>query len=332
MIENISNIHKTYKRIQEYVTHTPIVTSSFLNEFLNCNIYFKIESFQKTGAFKFRGAMNALLSYHERYNNYPSQIVTFSSGNHGQALAHAAQILNLDVRIYTPRFSSQAKIAAAESYGAEVILTESRKEAEERAIWDGNNGYYFLHPFDDEDILLGQGTSCYEALLELINIDAIFATCGGGGWLAGTYLAKEALSPESLLFGVEPSEGNDAYLSYFAGERISLKLPSTTIADGARTSCVGVKTFPYLQKLDYFYMAPEEEIIYWTQWLNHILKIRIEPSSAVTMSGLCQWLKSFKDESKMNKNVLILISGGNIDANTEKLIWQKNMLTHTPMI
>jgi len=322
-------IEHSYQRIKPYVNNTPIFTSSFLNKCFNCEIFFKAEGFQKIGAFKFRGAINALLSYKEKNGTLPKKIVAFSSGNHAQAIALAGQMLDVSVRIYTPTFSSKVKIQAAESYGAEVIKTESRAVAERLTTQDINNGFYLLHPFNDEDILLGQGTSCYEALQELKNIDAIFATCGGGGWVAGSYLAKEHLSPSSKMFAAEPKDADDAYNSYKSGKIVELPEPSITIADGARSSKVGDITFEYLKKLDDFYVVDEERIIYWTQWLNHVLKIRVEPTSAVTMGAVEQWLSSSKLN---NQRILVLLSGGNMDQETEQKVWQKDYLTKQPFL
>jgi threonine dehydratase len=157
-----------------------------------------------------------------------------------------------------------------------------------------------------------------------ITPDAIFATCGGGGWLSGSYLAKELVSPSSKMFGVEPKDADDADRSLKAGKILSLEKPSVTIADGARSTCVGNLTFEYLKKLDGFYTVTEEDILYHTQWLNHILKIRVEPTSAVTMGGVVQYVQ-FQPKDK-ERVILILLSGGNIDAETECKIWKTDYL------
>ena len=323
-----NEIHKTYQRIKDFVTHTPLLESSFLNKAFNARIIFKYEGFQKIGAFKFRGGINALLSYKERHGKLPEKIVAFSSGNHAQAVALAGQILGVPTRIYIPEFSSKTKIIATQSYGAEVILVKSRAEAEQATQADMTQGYHLLHPFNDNDVLLGQGTSCFEALIELknkdINIDAIFATCGGGGWLSGTYLAKEYVSPSTKVFGVEPLDGDDAYRSYHAGKIIALDTPTMTIADGARTPAVGDITFEYLKKLDGFYTVSEADIIHYTQWLNHILKVRIEPTSATAMGGVVQYLQN----NPKPQTILVLLSGGNIDTQTEQTIWQDDCLSN----
>lgn len=322
---NASHIEKTYHRIKTYIHKTPILESSILNEQLNNTLYFKYEGFQKTGSFKFRGALNALLSYKEHYASFPKHIVTYSSGNHAAALSHAAQLFHIPITVYSPSSSSKAKIAAARSYGAEVILTNTRDEAEQ-LVHDRINKEpttILIPPYDHDDILLGQGTSCYEALQEILNPDAIFATCGGGGWLSGSYLAKELLSPNSHIYGVEPKEANDAIQSRKQGSIYRLQQMPSTIADGAKTLSVGKQTFPYLCKLNDIFPATEQEIIYWTQWLNHLLKVRVEPTSAVAIAGAYHWIQ---ENNLKDKSILILLSGGNIDAQSERIIWKQEYL------
>ena len=322
------SVREAYTRIEHFIHRTPIISSSFLNERLGHNIFFKYEGAQKAGAFKFRGALNAVLSHKERRGVYPERIVAFSSGNHAAAVALAGRIAGVPVTLFIPGFSSKAKISAAKGYGAEVILTETRVEAEEKAALAGKAGAYLIKPFDDYDVIAGQGTSCYEGLQDIQAPDAIFATCGGGGWLSGSFLAKELLSPESLIFGAEPEAANDAIQSLEAGHIVTLPSPPQTVADGARPSCVGEKTFPYLQKLDGMYGVSEEKIIYWTQWLNHLLKARIEPTSAASTGAAEEWLK----QQDKPQTVLILLSGGNIDAATERAIWEKEFLDRPPLI
>lgn len=324
-----SAIEKAYNRIKPYVTETPVLQSETLNGIFGNTVFFKAECFQRTGSFKFRGAMNALLSIKEREGRLPEKAVTFSSGNHAQALAAAGKIAGIAVRIHTPSFSSKVKMQAAAAYGAEIIYSPDRATAEIRARQDIANGYRLIPPFDDEDILLGQGTACLEALKTEGDIEAIFAACGGGGWLAGAYSAKELLSPESLLFAAEPEEAADGYRSYLSGKIEKLPAPSMTIADGARTECVGKKTFPYLLKTDNFYTVSEERIIYWTQWLNHLLKIRVEPTSAVAMGALEQRVS---ETGMRGKRLLVLLSGGNIDRDTELKIWERDFLEDFPSL
>ncbi|MCH2037175.1 MAG: serine/threonine dehydratase [Rickettsiales bacterium] len=290
-----------------------------LNDWVGHRILFKVEGFQKTGSFKIRGALNHLLKRKEQ-GCLPSHVVAFSSGNHAQAVAYAAQLLGIKATICMPSYASTIKQAATKGYGAEIVTFNTRQEAELAVQEYINNGAHFIHPYDDDDIIAGQGTSCYEALGEHYNYDAIFATCGGGGWLSGTYLAKELLSPQSLVIGCEPLNANDAIQALQSGTIVRLSGTPDTVADGARTLSISKRTFSYLKKLDAFYEADEESIGYWTQWLTHLLKITVEPTSCVAMVGAYAWLK----QQKKQQTILILLSGGNIAQDTYQTIWRKS--------
>ncbi len=315
-----------HQRIKPFIHQTPLVKSSLLNSWLGHKLVFKVEGQQRTGSFKIRGALNALLTLKEK-NQLPEHVVTLSSGNHAQATALAGKLLGIKVTVFIPKGSSTVKIQATRSYGADVEVTTSRVIAEQKVADAIEQGAFFLPPFDSDDLILGQGTACYEALQNQFTPDAIFATCGGGGWLSGSLLAKQLLSPYSKLFGGEPVNANDACQSFFAGKLISLPHPPQTLADGARVTCVAARTFEYLKQLDGFFEATEERIIYWTQWLNHLLKCSVEPTSAVAMEAAYQWLSA---QSKP-KAILILLSGGNMDADAYREVWQHSYLDQTPL-
>jgi threonine dehydratase len=312
-----------HNRILPYIHRTPLLKSEILNDFLGHEIVFKAECLQKIGAFKIRGALNTLLALKEK-NSLPKSVVAFSSGNHAQAVAMAGKLLGIETTIVMPSSVSSVKQQATSYYGAKIINTSTRKEAEEKAAEIEEAGSFFIHPFDNDSEIVGQGTACYEALQDGVNPDAIFATCGGGGLLSGTFLAKELLAPNALVFGAEPSQANDASLSYAAKKIISFDDSPSTIADGARASSVSDRTFYYLQQLDGFFEISEEKIIYWTQWLMHLLKITVEPTSAVAMAAAFEWLKTQKTKQK----ILVILSGGNISPETYQKIWQKNYLEH----
>lgn len=317
-------------RLAPYLNPTPLWSSDLLDSWLGHRLIFKIESFQKIGAFKYRGALNVLLKMQEE-GNLPDKIVTFSSGNHAQAVALAARTLGIKARIYMAKYASPIKRQAAISYGAEVIETPSRAYAEECVRNDAKLGWYVIHPFDNDEVIIGQGTSCLEALREwpLENApDAVFATCGGGGWMSGTYLATKLIHPQTKVFAVEPLNANDAARSYREGKIFSFEHSPETIADGARSLCVSPRTFQYLQKLDDFYEVTEEDIIYWTQWLGHLLKITVEPTSALVMGGVCQWLRT----QTTPQNVLVMLSGGNVSPQSYQKIWAKNYLETVPSL
>ncbi len=323
-----NNVPIASERIKKYISLTPIVQSSTLNEMLGHEIFFKAESFQKTGAFKVRGVLNHLLELKEQ-KSLPGKVVGYSTGNHGLGLAWAAKMLNIKARIYLPKNTSAIKQQAAKYYGAEVILTDTRQAAEDNAKTDIENGFYYLHPSDSDSTIAGAGTMCYEALQQLgFTPDAIFASCGGGGLLSGTYLAKELLSPSSLLIGSEPQEANDAFLSVKQNSIYRFTNSPNTVADGLRTLGVSERTFNYLKKLDGFFLVEEDLIYYWTSWLTHLLKIACEPSCALNMVGVVNWLKT----QSTPKKVLVLLSGGNIDPSFHQKLCQRADLLQLPSL
>ncbi len=317
---------EAYNRISPFINHTPLMRSSMLNEWLGHEITFKVECFQKAGAFKTRGALNTLLWLKEN-GELPEKIVGFSSGNHAQAMAWSARKLGIKATIFLPSFTSKIKQQATKSYGAEVVLTETRQLAEAGAKeMVEREGAYYLPPYDHDMVIAGQGTSCFEALRENTNPDAVFATCGGGGWLSGTYLATQLLSPKTLVFGGEPLNANDAARSKRDGKIFAFDRSPDTIADGGRALAVSERTFHYIKKVNDIIEVPEAEIIYWTQWLNHLLKATVEPTSAVAMAAAAKWLKTQTEKQK----VLVLLSGGNIDPETHRKIWADNYLETLP--
>lgn len=319
-------IEQAYQRIAPFVHQTPVLSSTQLNNMLGHTILFKVEGFQKTGAFKARGALNSLLKLKEQ-KQLPTHVVTFSSGNHAQAVAWAGSILGVKTTVFLPAFTSAIKQQATRAYGANVILTENRQEAEARTAEMQAQGAYFIHPFDHDDIIAGQGTSCYEAFkFQDVAPDAIFATCGGGGWLSGTYLATQCLGLKIPVFGAEPLQANDAATSYKTGKIHRFSDSPPTLADGARAMAVSARTFQYLQKLSGFYEVDESAMVFWTQWLSHLLKTTVEPTSATAMAGAHQWL----DTQSSRKTVLILLSGGNIAPDSYQKIWETNHLQQLP--
>ena len=320
------DVENAMVRISKYVNSTPIITSSWLNQQLGHKLYFKAESFQKIGAFKARGACNTI-SWLIANKQRPKHIVSNSSGNHAQAVAWAASQFGISATIYMPATASGIKIQATKSYGAEVVLCETRTVADEFVEREAKKeGVYWLPPYNHEQVISGQGTAAYEALKELGEVDAVFAPCGGGGLLSGTLIATRGLTGKASVIGTEPSNANDAAESLKKGSIQRLFTAPNTIADGAMTMSVGELTFRYLKQLDDFYEVSEEQIIYWTQWLNHLLKIRIEPTSAMTMGGVVQWLK----KQKSSKKILIILSGGNIDPITELKVWKTDYLKFLP--
>lgn len=324
----LKNIEQAKKRIDPFIHNTPIFSSQVLNSFLGHKIFFKAEELQKIGAFKIRGGINTIAWLIEK-NEKPKRIIANSSGNHAQAVALASKIFSLPSTVYMPKNVSTIKAQAAAAYGAEIILCENRIIADELVQnASRDKDVYWIPPFDHEQVICGQGTAAHEALTELSDIDALFAPCGGGGLLSGSLISTRGLSPRTKVIGVEPELANDAVQSVNSGNIVRLTDPPDTIADGARTMSVGELTFHYLKELDEFFQATEKEIIYWTQWLTHLLKVQIEPTCALTMAGVTKWLKS---QNGM-KSVLVILSGANIDLKTMNQIWQKDYLSEYPSL
>ena len=279
---------------------------------------------QKVGAFKSRGALNTLLHLNEQ-GKLPKEVVAFSSGNHAQAVAWAARKLGIKATIIVPSVASPIKVAATRSYGAEVIITKERQEAEDLAHEKAKTAF-LLPPYDHDDVIAGQGTAAFEAWKKEGGFDAVFAPCGGGGLISGTYLATRLFSDKAKVFACEPLIANDAADSYKTGIIRRFEKSPMTIADGTRTLSVSERTFQYIKKLNGFYEISEEEIIYWTQWLTHLLKINLEPTCALGMAGAYKYIK----EGNMDSKILIIISGGNIDPSSYLKIWEKSFLDQVP--
>lgn len=315
--------------IQNFIHKTPIMSSETLNNMIGAEIFFKAESLQKTGAFKVRGALNHLLSL-KKNNILPKKIVAYSTGNHGIAAAWCANKLNIQARIYLPEYTSKLKQQQASILGAEVIITQSRVEAEKRAYDDGKNDYYYLHPSDSNSTIAGAGTICFEALNQLDFVpDAIFASIGGGGLISGCYIAKEILNGQIQLIGSEPLVANDAAISKKTGEIFKFSSSPNTIADGLRTLGLSQRTYNFIKNIDSLYEIPEIEIEYWTIWLIHLLKINVETSCAINMASVIRWMKANK--SKIKPKILVIISGGNIDPDIVGSIFDKNYLEINPL-
>jgi len=324
----LKNIEEAKNRIDPHIINTPIFYSETLNSFLGHKIYFKTECLQKIGAFKVRGGLNTVAWLIENMNK-PAHIVANSSGNHAQAVALASKIFNIPATIYMPENVSKVKAQATLAYGAHIDYSENRIIADKKVKEASHEkGVYWIPPYNHEQVIAGQGTAAYEAIKEVDDLDAIFAPCGGGGLLSGSLIAAREMAPKVKVMGIEPKNANDAISSIKIGTIQKLVSPPSTIADGAKTMSVGDITFKYLKQLDDFFEAEEKEIIYWTQWLTHLLKIQIEPTSSMAMVGVVKWLKY----QKTRMNVLVILSGGNIDMATMNKIWENDYLTELPSL
>ena len=322
------NIIRAHQRIMPIIHKTPLVTSERLNKMLGHDITFKAEGMQVTGAFKVRGVLNTILSLEEQ-KSLPKKITAYSSGNHAKALAWAgAEIAHIPTEIYMHKSASLSKREAIKALGTNLIITETRIEAEQTARALGSEpGNYFLHPSDNDFVLEGAATLTYEALQELKYApDAIFAACGGGALLSGAYLGNRAMAKNCKIYGVEPVIANDAATSYKLGRIVGFKESPQTMADGLRTLKVSPRTFNYLKRLDGFVEASEEEILYWSVWLHELLSVPCEPTAAIAMAGAFNWLKTQTTRQK----ILVILSGGNIDPEVEDMLKSSEHLNNHP--
>ena len=298
-----------HQRIVPYIHNTPILTSESINEIVEANLYFKCENFQKTGAFKMRGAVNAILQLTEKQKK--KGVVTHSSGNFAQALALAAKYTSVRAFIVMPSTALQIKKEAVLRYGGNIIECENtlqaRVETADQIVKDRNAT--FVHPSNNINVVLGQGTACMELLEIHPDLEFVFTPVGGGGLVAGTALSALHFGKECKVIGGEPFEVDDAFRSLISGV-IESNISTETIADGLRTK-LGDMTFPIIQQyVDRIIRVTEEEIVKAMRLIWERMKIIIEPSSAVAVAALIREKQSFK-----NKKIGIIISGGNVDLN-----------------
>lgn len=298
------------QRIAGLIHKTPVLTSSTLNQITGCTLYFKCENFQKVGAFKFRGASNALSLLSK--DQLAHGVATHSSGNHAQALALAAKLKGVKAYIVMPENAPKSKKEAVLGYGAEVIECEPTLAARERTLESvtKKTGAYFIHPYNDVRIITGQAT-CAKELIESVNehLDFIIAPVGGGGLLSGTALSGKYYSEETKIIGAEPAGADDAFQSFQRNEIVPSLHPKT-IADGLLTS-LGDKTFPIIKLLvENILVVDDEMIINAMKLIWQRMKIIVEPSAAVPLAVVLNNKELFA-----KKKVGIILSGGNIDFN-----------------
>lgn len=302
-----NRVVEAYERIRRVVNRTPVMTSSTLDTMTGARCFFKCESFQKAGAFKFRGAYNALSQLSPRRKE--KGVITHSSGNHAQALALAAKLLDVKAVIVMPENAPKVKVAATEGYGAEVVFCSSSprdREGVAQALVE-RFGYTLIHPSNDLEIIAGAGTVAFEFLKEVGELDIIFCPVGGGGLLSGTAISAKGLFPAVKVIGVEPQNADDAYRSLKAGRILPIEDPDT-IADGLRTS-LGSNTFRIIKEnVDEIVTVSEGEIVDSMQFFWERMKLVVEPSGAVSLAGVLSGRVDLGSE-----RVGIIVSGGNID-------------------
>lgn len=293
--------------VKPYVHNTPVLTSQLINEIAGCKLFFKCENFQKMGAFKMRGALYALQKLKE--SEKQKGVITHSSGNFAQALSLAARTLGIKAYIVMPENAPNVKKEAVKAYGGNITECEATLEAREKMtqLIAQETGATFIHPSNDENVILGNSTACQELLASYPDLDAVFAPVGGGGLLAGTALAAHHISENCKVYAGEPFAVDDAYHSLECGQIVSNN-STATIADGLRTE-LGDINFPIIQKfVTAIIRVTEEEIIETMRLIWERMKIVCEPSSAVALAALLKQKEQFAGQK-----VGIILSGGNVD-------------------
>jgi len=301
------DIVKAHERIYPFIHRTPVLTSHSINTMYGCELYFKCENFQKVGAFKIRGGMNASLLLPE--DKLQKGIATHSSGNHAQAIALAARSLNTKAYIVMPDNSPDVKVNAVKGYGADITFCEPTLQAREVTMKEVINktGAEFIHPFNDVRIIAGQATAAKELIEEVNGLDAIVAPVGGGGLLSGTSLSAKYFGKNINVFAGEPKGAADAVLSFKTGNVESAPFINT-IADGLLTTLGDITLKIIRENVTDIFTVSEGEIINAMRLVYERIKIVIEPSSAVPLAAIIRNIDRFS-----NKRVGVIISGGNVD-------------------
>jgi len=304
---SFDDIARAHERIRVHAKRTPALTSATVDALTGASVFFKCENFQRMGAFKFRGAFNALsqLKDQERQRG----VVAFSSGNHAQAVALAGKILGIKAVIVMPQDAPQVKLDATRGYGAEVVQYAKSEPREELASkLAAEKGLTLIPPFDHPHIIAGQGTAAKELLEDAGPLDVLLVPCGGGGLLSGCAIAARHLAPKCRVIGVEPAAGDDATQSFVKKRLVTIAVPDT-IADGARTPSLGKLTFPIvLRYVDDMLTVSDEELRRAMFFLWERMKIVVEPTGALAFAALFTGKLPVK-----SLRVGVILSGGNVD-------------------
>lgn len=304
---DLASIQAASERIKDYVHRTPLLTSMAIDEMAGCRLFFKCENFQKVGAFKARGAANAVLklSSDQRKNG----VATHSSGNHAAALARAATLSGIASYIVMPSNAPEIKKAAVRAYGGQIIECAPTQKAREETlnIWVEKTNATVIHPYNDLNVIEGQATCALEILSDDRDFDAVITPVGGGGLLSGTALAFRYLAPETKIYAAEPAGADDAYRSFQSGLLQSNGQPHT-IADGLLTN-LGAENFEIIKRhVKEIFTVSDEEIVAAMRIIYERMKIVIEPSSAVPLAAILSNKEVFT-----GKKVVLILSGGNVD-------------------
>ena len=296
------------ERLAGHAHRTPVMTSRLADEASGARLFFKCENLQRMGAFKFRGAFNALSRLDAAQRR--AGVVTFSSGNHAQAIALSARILGIPATIIMPQDAPAAKLAATRGYGGRIVTYDRYAEDRQQIGRDlaARDGLTLIPPYDHPDVIAGQGTAARELFEEVGELDALFVPLGGGGLLSGTALSARALSPACRLYGVEPQAGDDGLQSFRRGELVTIETPRT-LADGAQTQRLGDYTFAIIRRdVDDILTATDDELVAAMRFAALHLKLVFEPTGCLGFAAARRL-----DPSLQGRRIGILVSGGNID-------------------
>jgi len=310
---SLEDIRQTHERIRPFVHRTPVLTSSTINRIAGGEIFFKCENFQKAGAFKIRGACNAVFSLSD--DEAKRGVATHSSGNHAAALALAARWRGIPAHVVMPENAPHVKKLAVAGYGAEIVFCKPTLEARERALAEvvARTGTAFVHPYNDLRVITGQATAAIELCEEVKNLDLVIAPVGGGGLVSGTAVAVSLVSPKTAVMAAEPERADDAYQSLRSG-RIVPSVHPNTIADGLLTS-LGDLTFPIIQRhVKDIVLVSEEAIVEAMRCLWERMKILVEPSAAVPLGAILS-----RRLDVAGRRAGVILSGGNVDL--DRLPW-----------
>lgn len=308
ILPDYNDIVAAAERIADYANKTPVMTSRTVNEEFGAEVFFKCENFQRMGAFKFRGAMNALRQFTPQQR--AAGVVTFSSGNHAQAIALSAKLLGIPATIIMPHDAPAAKVTATKGYGGNVVIYDRYTEDREKIGQDlaEKQGLTLIPPYDHPHVIAGQGTATKELIEEVGPLDALFVCLGGGGLLSGSALAARHLSPDCMIYGVEPEAGNDGQQSFRSGNIVHIDTPKT-IADGAQTQHLGQYTFAIIQQnVNDILTVSDTELVTAMKFIAERMKIVVEPTGCLGFAAA----RARKSELQ-GKRIGIIISGGNVD-------------------
>ncbi|AIU28079.1 serine dehydratase [Pandoraea pnomenusa] len=297
-----------HDRIREAAHRTPVLTSRTADAMTGASLFFKAENFQRMGAFKFRGAYNAISQFTAEQKR--AGVLAFSSGNHAQAIALSARELGVPAVILMPQDAPQMKIDATRGYGAEVILYDRYQEDREvlSKRLASERGMTLIPPYDHPHVMAGQGTATKELIEDAGELDTLVVCLGGGGLLSGSAIAARALNPNIEIYGVEPEAGNDGQQSFRSGAIVHIDTPRT-IADGAQTQHLGALTFPVIRSLvDDILTVTDDELVQTMQFFASRMKIVVEPTGCLAAAAVLQ-----EKIDVRGKRVGILLSGGNVD-------------------